>query len=100
MYYNAFPNGGNALKIAQLTLEGNYNEAIKILFSLHKTNMTEWIKTKDCLLSMAGTSIRLNSYATLIEVSMADFIEDKAHLIPGVSGIDYVSFYEQINYKK
>lgn len=74
-----------ALHVAQLVAEGKQYEAASYLFDLHKQNVLLWAKTKDYLFGFAYTNSLLNTYATLIEISCCNSIEQKAYLLPGNS---------------
>lgn len=81
-------HGGNALAVRSFIEQGKYAEATLLLFVLHKTNIAEWLETKNNLLSMAMTSKLLNTYAFVIEASTSPTLQGKAHLIPGLALLD------------
>lgn len=72
----------NALHVTQLVAEGKFLTAARYLFDLHKSNVLLWSKTREYLLNFAYTNKLLNTYATIIEISCCDTIEQKAHLLP------------------
>jgi hypothetical protein len=47
--------------------------------------MNEWLCTSTSLLRMAYSSKELSTYAALIEISKGSLLDEKAHMIPGLS---------------
>lgn len=75
----------SSVVVQRLVKENKHVDASIYLFALRRVSMNEWLKTTNLLLRMVGNQAILNTYATLIEISMGNPIEEKAHLLPGLS---------------